>query len=173
VHRPVHRGDAADHRGRHRERELEEGDGFDADEFPHVARASGPESAEAGLRRLQRGDALVRGALMPEWPYAEWAEPLRTEISLEHRRVLAELAESLLSAGAARDAADRFERLLSLEPEREEWHRGRMRALAASGELALALRQYHVCRSLLQRELGVVPSEPTRALFQELLARSG
>jgi DNA-binding SARP family transcriptional activator/class 3 adenylate cyclase len=152
---------------------LEEGDGFDADEFLRIARASGPESTEARLQRLQRGDALVRGALMPEWPYAEWAESLRTEVGLEHRRVLAELAEALLSAGAARDAADRFERLLLLEPEREEWHRGRMLALAASGELALALRQYHVCRSLLQRELGVAPSEPTRALFQELLARSG
>ena len=72
---------------------LEEGDSFDADEFLQVARASGPESTEAKLQRLQRGDALVRGALMPEWPYAEWAESLRTEVGLEHRRVLAELAE--------------------------------------------------------------------------------
>jgi len=152
---------------------LEEDDGFDAEDFLRLARPPGGESATETVARLRSADALVRGALFPEWPYAEWAAELRTDLELAHRRVLAELAAGLLSVGDPRAGAECYERLLRLEPEREEWHRGRMRALADSGELALALRQYHVCRSVLQREIGIVPSEATRALYGELLARSG
>src|SRR5438105_9247931 len=98
----------------------------------------------------------MRGQLFPEWPYAEWAADLRMDLDLAHRRTLAKLAAGLLAIRDARGAAECYERLLRLEPEREEWHRGRMGALADSGELALALRQYHVCRSVLQREIGIV-----------------
>ena len=44
-----------------------------------------------------------------------------------------------------------------------------MRAYAAAGERALALRQYHACRATLRAELGVEPSEETAALYRSLL----
>jgi DNA-binding SARP family transcriptional activator len=44
-----------------------------------------------------------------------------------------------------------------------------MRLYADTGERALALRQFHACRALLRRELGVEPSADTRQLYQELL----
>jgi DNA-binding SARP family transcriptional activator len=60
-------------------------------------------------------------------------------------------------------------RLLALEPEREEWHRALMLAYRASGERALALRQFHACRSVLRRELGVEPSPETQELYRRVL----
>ena len=141
--------------------------------FSSRARSPASESNDERIARLRRADALVRGPLFPEWPYADWTADLQREVGVQHRRVLAELAEALLASDDAGGAGECFRRLLVLEPEREEWHRGRMRALADSGELALALRQYHVCRSLLQRELAITPSDATRSLDRELLLRSG
>jgi hypothetical protein len=56
---------------------------------------------------------------------------------------------------------------------------GRLRILACAlwrreahsrrRERALALRQFHACRALLRRELGIEPSGETRQLYQELL----
>lgn len=44
-----------------------------------------------------------------------------------------------------------------------------MVAYAQAGEKALALRQYHACRSVLRRELGVEASPETRGLYQLIL----
>ncbi len=56
---------------------------------------------------------------------------------------------------------------------REEAYRLLMRACAAHGDPARALRTYHVCTSTLERELGVAPSAETRRLYESLLpARS-
>ena len=41
--------------------------------------------------------------------------------------------------------------------------------LREAGEKALALRQYHACRAVLRRELGVEASPETRALYQLIL----
>ena len=45
-----------------------------------------------------------------------------------------------------------------------------MRAYAAAGERAMALRQYHLCRTVLRREQGVEPGPEIRALYLALLA---
>ena len=44
-----------------------------------------------------------------------------------------------------------------------------MRAYAAAGERALALRQYHACRTVLRREQGIEPDPETRALYAAVL----
>ena len=45
----------------------------------------------------------------------------------------------------------------------------RERPAARAGEKALALRQYHECRSVLLRELGVEASAETRGLYVQIL----
>ena len=72
-------------------------------------------------------------------------------------------------AGQFREALLRYERLVAIEPEREAFHRSLMVAYAEAGEKALALRQYHACRAVLRRELGVEASTETRALYQLIL----
>jgi DNA-binding SARP family transcriptional activator len=48
-----------------------------------------------------------------------------------------------------------------------------MRALADEGNVAEALRVFENLTVLLREELGVAPSEPTRALHAALLRQSG
>jgi len=79
------------------------------------------------------------------------------------------LAESLLAAGQPSEALAHFEALLDDDPEQESWHRGIMRCHAVAGDRALALRQFHTCRSVLRQSQGVDPSPETQALYLELL----
>lgn len=149
---------------------LGEADSFDLREFLVLARRAEDASDPASrLVALQAAERAYGGPLFPEWPYAEWAQRRREDVEEYHRRVLELLADELLAADEPRPAASRYRRLLGLEPEREAWHRGLMRAYARAGERALALRQYHACRAVLRRELGVEPSAETRSLYQHLL----
>jgi SARP family transcriptional regulator, regulator of embCAB operon len=58
---------------------------------------------------------------------------------------------------------------VALEPFRETSYQLLMRAHAAMGNRAEALRVYERCRSLLSEELGVPPSPQTEAVYLEIL----
>jgi predicted ATPase/DNA-binding SARP family transcriptional activator len=58
---------------------------------------------------------------------------------------------------------------LTLEPLMEISHQQLMRLLALSGRSSEALIQYEVCQQILEKELGVKPSEETRSLYESLL----
>jgi DNA-binding SARP family transcriptional activator/tetratricopeptide (TPR) repeat protein len=124
------------------------------------------------LTRLRMAEASWRAPFLPEWPYEDWAEECRQEVAGAYRTVLEAIADGLLAAGHPQGAALYYKRLIALEPERESWHRGLIRAYAGAGERALSLRQFHACRTLLRRELGIEPSEETGALYREVLRGS-
>jgi DNA-binding SARP family transcriptional activator len=148
---------------------LGDADGWDAAEFLALARSAGRAPARSRLERLAAAESAYTGQLLPEWPYERWAEARRAEVEDAYQDVLERLAEALVAEGRPEAAAPRYRRLLGLDPEREGWHRALMRVYAHAGERALALRQYHLCRAVLRRELGVEPSAETRALYAELL----
>lgn len=57
---------------------------------------------------------------------------------------------------------------VSLAPLEEAAHRQLMNLLAISGRRSAALEQYHACRLLLAKELGVDPSPETTALYEKI-----
>jgi DNA-binding SARP family transcriptional activator/predicted ATPase len=63
---------------------------------------------------------------------------------------------------------DYANRLLALEPWREETHRHLMMLLARSRQRSAALAQYEACRRVLARELSVEPMPETTALYEQL-----
>jgi class 3 adenylate cyclase len=73
-----------------------------------------------------------------------------------------------IERGEHPEALRHARRLLALEPWQEEAHRQVMRLLALDGQRSAALRQYHECVRLLERELGLPPSEATTALYEEI-----
>jgi DNA-binding SARP family transcriptional activator len=147
---------------------LGEHDSWDALEFLDAARAGLAAEGER-LPMLLEAERAHGGVLLPEWPFAPWTEPLRTELEETHRAVLVGIAQELAAAGRASEAASRYRLLIAGEPEREGWHRDLIRVLAESGERALALRQYGICRRLLRDRLGVEPSDETRRLHAQIL----
>jgi DNA-binding SARP family transcriptional activator len=148
---------------------LDDGDDWDAGTFRALVRHRHPGPDEE-IEALERAERLYGGPFVPEWPYADWAEPARRELEALHLEALERLAEAFAATGRAHEAIRRLRRLVVLEPERESWHRALMRCFAATGEQAQALRQYHACRTVLKREQGVGPGPETTALYREILA---
>ncbi|MBZ9977708.1 BTAD domain-containing putative transcriptional regulator [Mesorhizobium sp. BR-1-1-10] len=62
------------------------------------------------------------------------------------------------------------DRVLVMEPTREEAYRLKMELLLASGQRDRAIRTYEVCRSMLKKEFGVEVGPETRALWQSMLS---
>ncbi|MEZ4869681.1 MAG: BTAD domain-containing putative transcriptional regulator [Caldilineaceae bacterium] len=70
---------------------------------------------------------------------------------------------------AYRQAIQWAQRLVELDPWREEAHRQLMDLLAQDGQRSAALAQYEQCRHLLATELGVTPGAETQTLYHAIL----
>jgi DNA-binding SARP family transcriptional activator len=139
----------------------------DADTFRRLA-TIGTATALEGAARLYRGD-LLEGLDVGESSFEDWLlterERLR-EVALE---VSAKLLAHHSEAGAVDAAIDAGVRLLGLDPAQEPVHRSLMRLYVRKGRRGAALRQYQMCVSALERELGVEPEADTKQLYQDVL----
>jgi DNA-binding SARP family transcriptional activator len=143
-------------------------DAWDAEHFLALTRSLSEPVAHP-LERALAAEAAYTGAFLPEWRYEDWTAPYRERIERARRQVLETVAEELVGAGRTGAAIGRYEQLAQLDPERERWHRRLMVLYAQAGERALALRQYHACRTQLRETLGIEPSAETRRLYESLL----
>jgi DNA-binding SARP family transcriptional activator len=119
---------------------------------------------------LREAVALHRGPLLAGFPPVEdtfdaWVEAERAALS---RRLLSAIGAALGRGAAPEDALALGDAALSIDPAFEEGWRARMRALAARGDRAGALREYERCRDALRRELGLAPAAATEALRREI-----
>ncbi len=92
-------------------------------------------------------------------------------IQMAAGRVLATFAERTEAAGNGQQAIAAVERLLALDPLREDWQRLALRLYARHRGQHEALAQAKAFEELLRRELDVDPEAETRALVEEI--RSG
>ncbi len=76
-----------------------------------------------------------------------------------------------LEVGHHRDVVPDLERLVAEHPYRELLWQSLMLALYRSGRAAEALEAYQRLRTTLRDELGIEPSEATRALESQILAQ--
>lgn len=131
----------------------------DVVEFERLAAAGQMEQAAA----LYRGD-LMDGHIPSDAGFAAWLEIERTRLHDLAIDVLTKLANAQDSKGAIATV----QRMLEIDPLREESHRMLMRLYAADGQRAQALRQYQICREALQRELDAVPEPETELLLKRI-----
>ena len=130
--------------------------------------AEGTPEALEGVLALYRGDFL-HGFVLDAPGFAEWMTG--------ERERLRDLMRGALTRLLARHMDDRrFERglevgrrLLAFDPLDEPTHRALMRLHARQGHHAAALRQYQLCVSVLERELGVEPETETRELYRAIV----
>jgi DNA-binding SARP family transcriptional activator/predicted ATPase/Tfp pilus assembly protein PilF len=120
---------------------------------------------------LYQGDFLegfsVRQALaFEEWLLAERERLRQLAIQTLHR-----LSTAYTIRGEYAAAIDYCNRLLALEPWREESHQQMMMLLARTGQQSAALAQYETCRRILAEALDIEPLPETTALYQRLKAR--
>ena len=120
-----------------------------------------------GRAALAGGDAAAcaaaasayAGDLLPEALYEEWTQAPR-------ERLRSRYVELLRRSG-------QWERLVEVEPTDEPAYRELMRRELAAGSRPAAIRWYGRLRTALRRELGILPSGDTEAIYDECVAGLG
>ena len=97
--------------------------------------------------------------------FDDWVDRTRGEIAEVSLDVLGRLADCCLAAEDAHAAVLTTERMLAIDPLREDVHRRLIEAYARVGRRADAIRQYNACVEMLRRDLDVGPSAETEALI--------
>jgi DNA-binding SARP family transcriptional activator len=142
---------------------------LDVAEFERaLASADAAESEDDRRAALERVAQLYCANLLPSC-YDDWIIPERERLQLCHRQALAQLIGLLETRRDYAEAIRHAQRLLRDDPIDEVAYRGLMRLLALNNDRAGALRVYQTCVTVLQHELGVEPSQPTREVYESLL----
>jgi len=121
-----------------------------------------------GRDALQEAADLYGGELL-RGSYDEWVLAERARLHERYVDVLTRLCAQLEERGDDAAAIRNAERLLHADPLREDGYRLLMRLHDARGDRAKALRTYHACAAVLERELGIEPSPATWAAYEALL----
>jgi len=132
------------------------------------ALAEGSPSALERAALLYRGD-LLEGFQAGALEFDEWLTVERERWRQQALALLARLAESQERAGQLGRATETTTRLLVLDSLREDAHRRLMVLYERQGRQSAALKQYRLCRAILQRELGVSPEATTEELYRRIL----
>jgi tetratricopeptide (TPR) repeat protein len=128
----------------------------------------GPEPTDQRGAVLREAIALYRADLLVDC-YADWALLERERLRLLYLRALSRLFELHRQRGEIDDAINAAQRLLAIDPLREEIHRDLVELHLHAGRPQVALAQYDACATVLRRELAVEPMPETRALLKRAL----
>jgi DNA-binding SARP family transcriptional activator len=145
---------------------------FDLDRFDELHGRSAREPTHLARLTLEEALSLVRGEVLEDEPYADWAQELR---STYQGRVLGAHLDAADAAMAELDYAAALvhaEAGAALDRFSERARRTAMLALYALGRQHEALEAYRRFRRMLDEELGLEPTGETRALESAILRQA-
>lgn len=123
-----------------------------------------PDSLQA-LADLYAGDFL-EGLTVYEAPlFDEWLLVERERLNLLYQDVLWYLAQAQIATNNTQDATTTLNRLIQVDPLREQSYRALIRLHLHQGNRAAALQVYQRCVDILATELGIPPSPETERLY--------
>jgi SARP family transcriptional regulator, regulator of embCAB operon len=134
-------------------------------------------AAEAMLKRNRHQDAWAAAQVAyhiykrPFLPAetGDWVARQRERLATFHVRACECLAETYIRNGEASIAVDLARQAVLAQPYRETAHQMLMRAHAAAGNRAEALRAFEECRRHISDHLGVAPSADTEHVYLGIL----
>ncbi len=109
------------------------------------------------------------GDLLPAC-YDDWVLDERAKLRAEAYGAFMRLTEESAKRNDHKATIRYAQRIIDLEPTEEAAVRIQMEAHLALGNRAAALRAYHRCAEVLERELAVAPDEAIGAIYQRLRA---
>jgi len=111
---------------------------------------------------------LYTGDLL-ESVYEDWCLHDRERLRLAYLDVLGKLMVFSFTQGDHEQGIDYGERILALDPTRENVHRQMMMLHWLAGDRPAALSQYKRCSQILQEEMGIQPMGATLLLYEKML----
>jgi DNA-binding SARP family transcriptional activator len=142
---------------------------FDLDQFDALLERSAHEPTRFARHSLEEALGLVRGDVLEDEPYADWAQGLRSTYQGRVLGASLEAADAALAEVDYAGALAHTEAAVALDRFSERAHRTAMLALYALGRRYDALETYRRFRTRLDEELGLDPSAETRALESAIL----
>jgi DNA-binding SARP family transcriptional activator len=122
-------------------------------------------NTEEDVQALRRGIELYTADILTDLG-DEWALRERERHRRHRLNALGRLMQ-ICSLGRDHASAIRYaQAILDQDALREDVHRDLMRLFLASGQRALALRQFEQCRAALKQELAIQPMHETIVLYQ-------
>jgi DNA-binding SARP family transcriptional activator len=112
----------------------------------------------------------LRSDLLPDW-YDDWVLMEREYFRQLRLRALEVACDRLAEAGRLDEALSAGLAALECEPLRESAHRALVGVHLAQGNVAEAVRQYNLCRSLLETHVGVGPSQELSDMIRVVMMR--
>jgi DNA-binding SARP family transcriptional activator len=128
--------------------------------------------ADGSAETIEEAMVLYRGEPLVEDRYEDWALPIREQAERIWRTLGLRLASEYRRRGMQQEAIGRTERLLERDPLDEEAMQELLPALEAMGRRAEAVRRYRDFERRLAEELGVAPSDETRAVLDRPATRT-
>jgi DNA-binding SARP family transcriptional activator len=142
---------------------------LDLDRFDQLLERSAHQPTRSARRSLEEALGLVRGEVLEDEPYADWAQGLRSTYQGRVLGASLEAAEAALAELDYAAALAHTDAAVALDRFSERAHRSAMLALYALGRQYDALETYRRFRTRLDEELGLDPSNETRALESAIL----
>jgi predicted ATPase/class 3 adenylate cyclase len=102
--------------------------------------------------------------------FQDWILAERARLRARALGAMSRLLARYMNSSATDPAIALAVRLLAIDPLQEPVHRTLMQLYARQGRAASALRQFQICREILQRELATSPDPATETLYREILA---
>jgi len=116
--------------------------------------------------KLYEGD-LLDGVVIRDSAFQEWLTIERNRL----HEVIIGVFQKLLQHLDGAEAIVSANRLVTLDQLREPSHRTLMQIYAAQGQFEPAIRQYHICRRVLWRDLHIAPTGETEDVYREITQR--
>jgi len=116
---------------------------------------------------LERAVLLYKADLLVDLS-DDWALRARERYRRSFLNALYRLMQIATIRRQWNDGIGHAQRILDHDALREDVHRDLMQLFVASGQRALALRQFEHCRELLRRELAIQPMRETQALYRRI-----
>ncbi|HLO04959.1 MAG TPA: BTAD domain-containing putative transcriptional regulator, partial [Symbiobacteriaceae bacterium] len=135
---------------------------------PQLRQLAIPEPA-ATLVKLELIDLPDAADLLPEHPYADWAEATRKQAQAELSALYLLRADLRTQAKRYQGALADLRYVLQREPTRESVALKAMHLAADLGDRAAALALFHQCSTALAEELGLDPTPELITLHTQLL----
>ena len=138
---------------------------IDADTFDRLCRKDN-KSEEQWIQDSLEALTLYQGEFLSNLTSETWIIPLAAYYHNLYIQTLLDLAPLLLAHGRSQEAADICRNALAFEPYHEPLHRLLMQALLELGDLKSVSVVYDALSKRLFSELGIQPSEETKAIYR-------
>jgi len=110
------------------------------------------------------------GDLLPSC-YDDWIQPERERLKQSYILLLEELVEILETDEDLDQAILSTRQLIRLDNLAERYYQILMGLYISKGDKAQAVRTYHQCVEILEKEMGFDPSSETQKLYQQIMVR--